>query len=146
MCVFCILCCVPLIISWWGHITRWNKHQMRREGEGERRKNIWKFKPLLFASAPPPPPAKSSQYLHDEKWNNGVFVVFYWKLSTIYCNVNNINFVIAIRTVEWTTGWLGGKLAMVQNMAISQFWFIYHKKCRVNLPWHKLLSFGNPEK
>ena len=64
-----------------------------------------------------PNPAKSSRYLL-EKWNNGVFIVFYWKLSTIYCNVNNINFVIAIRTVEWTNG-LGVKLAMVQNMAIS---------------------------
>ena len=50
-----------------------------------------------------PNPAKSPRYLL-EKWNNGVFIVFYWKLSTIYCNVNNINFVIAIRTVEWTTG------------------------------------------
>ena len=102
-CVFCILCCVPLIISWWGHITRWNKHTRWGEREGEAQKHL-EIQTAFVCVSQNSSSLPNHPNICTEKWNNRVFVVFYWKLSTIYCNVNNINFVIAIRTVEWTTG------------------------------------------
>ena len=52
---------------------------------------------------------------------------YYWKLSTFYCNVNNINCCQSNTHSRMNNG-LGGKLAIVQNMAISQFWFSFTRK------------------